>query len=99
MAFKKNTVLPSGFSADYWRVVRINAPINSDGPAEVIFGLFKDKEASDAQCSLLSTVSFHLSIPKEVFMEDNVLETVYVLAKTAQSQPEVPAFFADAENA
>lgn len=101
MAFKKITQLNNGFSAEYWRIISIEA--NKDAPAiEVYVAGYKDKATRQAGSKPVTSKMFRLKTSDFDFSTD-LFEQAYNLIKTAKEfkdtiNPEAVPFFADAIN-
>jgi hypothetical protein len=101
MALLKTTQLENGYSAEYYRIIRINNFI--DGSAEILLALYKDKEIRDANPSAyVSIKTFNFPIPKSFLINGNAFE--YAYSKISESNKLVDEdgneteqnFFADA---
>ena len=101
MAFKKTTQLNNGFSAEYWRIVNIEA--NKDAPfIEIRIVGYKDKATRQSGSKPVASKMFRLKTSDFDFSTD-LFEQAYNLIKTAKEfkdtmNPHAVPFFADAVN-
>lgn len=100
MALVKTKSLDNGYSAEYWRIIRINALI--DGNSEVFLALYKDKPTREVNPEgYVDVKTFRFSIPKAKLIEGNAFEYVYSKIAEAPTQEALeagalPNWFADA---
>ena len=94
MALQKTTQLPTGVTADYWRIVRMNVPV--DGEAEIFLGLYVNQAARAANPQgMLDVKSFLFPLPKAQLISGNAFEYCYGQITASQKTPAVPAVMSE----